>query len=93
MEGGAYLTTGDYAELLLMHLRGGMCGDEQVLSQDALDRMHADRIGPQYGGTTRWAAATAWAGGSIARPDGSATRARTAASRGSISPTATARTS
>jgi CubicO group peptidase (beta-lactamase class C family) len=53
MEGGAYLDPGDYAELLLMHLRDGRCGDEQVLSQEALDRMHTDRIGPQYGGTTQ----------------------------------------
>ncbi len=50
MEGGAYITTGDYAKLLLMHLRGGRCGDDQVLSQQALDRMHTDRIGPTYGG-------------------------------------------
>jgi CubicO group peptidase (beta-lactamase class C family) len=49
MEGGMYTTTGDYAELLLMHLRGGWCGDEQVLSQTALDRLHADRIGGIYG--------------------------------------------
>jgi CubicO group peptidase (beta-lactamase class C family) len=49
MEGGMYTTTGDYAELLLMHLRGGRCGDEQVLSQTALDRLHADRIGGIYG--------------------------------------------
>ena len=53
MEGGAYITPGDYAELLLMHLRGGRCGDAQVLSQEALDRMHTDRIGPEYGGTTQ----------------------------------------
>ena len=53
MEGGAYITTGDYAKLLLMHLRGGMCGDTQVLSQDALDQMHADRIGEVYGGSAR----------------------------------------
>ncbi len=50
MEGGAYTTTGDYARLLLMHLRGGECGETQVLSQDALDRMHADRIGEVYDG-------------------------------------------
>ena len=50
MEGGGYVTTGDYAKLLLMHLRGGMCDDTQVLSQEALDRMHADRIGEVYGG-------------------------------------------
>jgi CubicO group peptidase (beta-lactamase class C family) len=49
MEGGAYIAPPDYAELLLMHLRGGRCGDTQVLSQAALDRMHADRIGPTYG--------------------------------------------
>ena len=50
MEGGVYVAPADYAELLLMHLRGGRCGGAQVLSQAALDRMHADRIGPTYGG-------------------------------------------
>ncbi len=50
MEGGAYLAPRDYAKLLLMHLRGGRCDANQVLSQAALDRMHADRIGPVYGG-------------------------------------------
>lgn len=50
MEGGAYITTGDYAQLLLMHLRGGVCGDTQVLSADALAQMHADRIAEQYDG-------------------------------------------
>ena len=49
IEAGAYVTTGDYAKLLLMHLRGGMCGDTQVLSQDALDTMHADRVESTYG--------------------------------------------
>ncbi|MET0661748.1 MAG: serine hydrolase [Ilumatobacteraceae bacterium] len=50
MEGGAYVTTGDYAKLLLMQLRGGVCGDEQVLSQASLDRMQSDRIGEVYNG-------------------------------------------
>ena len=50
MEGGAYITAPDYAELLLMHLRGGRCGDRQVLSPAAIDRMHADRIGQVYEG-------------------------------------------
>jgi CubicO group peptidase (beta-lactamase class C family) len=50
MEGGAYLAPRDYAKLLLMHLRGGRCDADQVLSQAALDRMHADRIGEVYGG-------------------------------------------
>lgn len=51
MEGGAYITAPDYAQLLLMHLRGGRCGDVQVLSTDALAQMHADRIGDVYGGS------------------------------------------
>jgi CubicO group peptidase (beta-lactamase class C family) len=50
MEGGAIVTTGDYAQLLLMHLRGGVCGDTQVLSSEALAQMHADRIAEEYGG-------------------------------------------
>ncbi len=51
LEGGAYITTGDYAKLLLMHLRGGMCADNQVLSQAALDRLHDDRIDDAYDGS------------------------------------------
>ena len=51
MEAGAYTNARDYAKLLLMQLRGGMCGDTQVLSQAALDQMHADRIGDTYGGS------------------------------------------
>ena len=50
MEGGAFSNTTDYVELMLMHLRGGYCGDTQVLSQDALDQMHADRVAAVYGG-------------------------------------------
>jgi CubicO group peptidase (beta-lactamase class C family) len=49
-EGGAYITVPDYGELMLMHLRGGQCGDVQVLSPEAVDRLHADRIGPAYDG-------------------------------------------
>ncbi len=49
-EGGAYVNAPDYGQLLLMHLRGGKCGDTQVLSPEALDTMHADRIGPTYAG-------------------------------------------
>jgi CubicO group peptidase (beta-lactamase class C family) len=51
IEGGGYTTPRDYAEILLMHLRDGRCGDEQVLTPAALDRMHADRIGEVYAGT------------------------------------------
>ncbi len=51
MEGGAYITAPDYATLLLMHLRGGRCGDRQVISSAAIDQLHADRIGEVYGGS------------------------------------------
>ena len=50
VEGGADITTGDDGELLLMHLRGGTCGDAQVLTQESLDVMHGDRIGAAYDG-------------------------------------------
>lgn len=43
MEGGGYTTTRDYADLLLMLLRDGMCGNNQVLSPEAVTMMMADR--------------------------------------------------
>jgi len=51
MEGGAYTTIGDYGELLLMHLRGGLCGNNRVLSEAAVRQLHADRIAQAYDGT------------------------------------------
>ena len=48
IEGGGYTTPHDYAKFLLMLLRGGKCGDTQVLSQDAIDLMMTDRLG-QHG--------------------------------------------
>lgn len=51
IEGGAYITAPDYAQLLLMLLRNGRCGDEQVLSSESIERMLADRIGEVYGGS------------------------------------------
>lgn len=51
MEGGLYISPRDYAALLLMQLRGGRCGDHQVLSPAALEASHTDRIGAVYGGT------------------------------------------
>ncbi|MEM9200960.1 MAG: serine hydrolase domain-containing protein [Actinomycetota bacterium] len=50
IEGGGYSNVTDYAQLLLMHLRGGACGDNQIVSPDALARMHGDRIAEVYGG-------------------------------------------
>lgn len=51
MEGGAYASIGDYGKLLLMHLRGGRCGDRRVLSEASIRRMREDRI-VAYGGVT-----------------------------------------
>jgi CubicO group peptidase (beta-lactamase class C family) len=49
LEGGAYINTGDYGLLLLMHLRDGKCGDTQVLSPEALAAAHGDRVQEAYG--------------------------------------------
>ena len=52
VEAGAYATPRVLDELLLMYLRGGECGDgQQVLSQKAIDRMFADRVGTVYDGS------------------------------------------
>ena len=51
IEAGAYTTPDDYAALLLMHLRDGMCGDQRVLSTESLERMHEDRIALVYDGS------------------------------------------
>lgn len=50
IEGGGYSTAPDYAKLLLMHLRGGKCGDTKVLSPEAVAAMQKDRV-MAYGGT------------------------------------------
>lgn len=52
IEGGMYVTTSDYAKLLLMHLRDGKCDDQQVLSKAAVERMREDRIAKAYNGST-----------------------------------------
>ncbi|NNE12948.1 MAG: beta-lactamase family protein [Ilumatobacter sp.] len=49
MEGGAYITPPDYAALLLMHLRGGVCDGGRVLSEEAVARAHRDRVAEAYG--------------------------------------------
>ena len=48
MEGGAYITPPDYAKLLLMHLRGGVCDGGRVLSEESVARAHADRTAEAY---------------------------------------------
>lgn len=52
IEGGSYTTARDYGEILLMHLRGGLCGDVRVLSEASVARMQEDRIGDVYDGVT-----------------------------------------
>jgi CubicO group peptidase (beta-lactamase class C family) len=53
VEGGLFTTVQDYAKILLMHLSGGLCGTERVLSESAVRRMQLDRILEEYGGSTR----------------------------------------
>lgn len=48
IEGGAITNMRDYAKILLMHLRGGRCGDNEVLSPEAVAFMQQDRAG-QFG--------------------------------------------
>ena len=59
IEGGLYITPSDYAELLLLHLRGGRCGDTQVFSADALESLHSDRLA-EFGGATQTGTGYGW---------------------------------
>jgi CubicO group peptidase (beta-lactamase class C family) len=43
--GGAISNLQDYARLLLLHLRGGRCGDRQVLDEESVSFMQIDRGG------------------------------------------------
>jgi CubicO group peptidase (beta-lactamase class C family) len=52
IEGGGYTTVRDYGELLLMQLRGGVCPNGRVMSEQAVARMQTDRIGEVYGGVS-----------------------------------------
>ena len=51
IQGGAYATADDLAALVLMHLRDGRCGDQQVLSAESIDLMTEDRIDRVYSGS------------------------------------------
>lgn len=52
IEGGLYATAEDYGKILLMHLRGGECDGNRVLSDKSVARMREDRILEKYNGTT-----------------------------------------
>lgn len=52
IEGGAITNMRDYAKILIMHLRGGRCGDTQVMSADSVAFMQVNRtseLGVPYG--------------------------------------------
>ncbi len=52
VEGGAISNMSDYAKILLMQLRGGKCGDNQVIAADGPEFMQVDRggeLGVPYG--------------------------------------------
>lgn len=50
LEGGVWITPPDYAQLLLMHLRGGDCPHGRVLSEESVDRLHTERVVSTYDG-------------------------------------------
>jgi CubicO group peptidase (beta-lactamase class C family) len=50
IEGGAYITAPDYAQLVLMHLRDGECPNGQVMSPESIERLHTDEVGPDGAG-------------------------------------------
>lgn len=52
VEGGGYADVRSYGEILLMHLRGGMCPNGRALSEASVAAMQEDRIGRVYGGST-----------------------------------------
>jgi CubicO group peptidase (beta-lactamase class C family) len=52
IEGGAYINVEDYGKIVQMHLRGGLCGETEVLSEESVARMQADRILEVYDGST-----------------------------------------
>ncbi len=58
MEAGLYTTSGDYGKLLLMQLRGGRCGENFVMSANAVEQMQANQIDLAWGGKTE----SLWAG-------------------------------
>lgn len=49
MEGGLYIDPIDYAELLLMHLRGGSCGDTEVVDPALIERAHTNQLADGVG--------------------------------------------
>jgi CubicO group peptidase (beta-lactamase class C family) len=59
IEGGLYTNVEDYGKILLMHLRGGNCDGNAVLSSNAVSRMREDRILAKYNGSTSGTAAAA----------------------------------
>jgi len=52
LEAGMYSTMDDFGKILMMHLKGGLCGETRVHPEATIERMQADRILEAYGGET-----------------------------------------
>lgn len=55
--GGAYTTVSDYSKVLLMHLHGGRCGQQSVLSVEMVERMQEELV-PEGLALPSWTAGT-----------------------------------
>lgn len=61
IEGGAISNMQDYGKLLLMQLRGGMCGENQVLSAESVQFIQVDRSGELDGLFSGYSYGMGWA--------------------------------
>ena len=60
IEGGAISNMQDYAKLLMMHLNGGKCGEQQVISEASVEHLQRDRTGAITGTFDGWAYGMGW---------------------------------
>ena len=60
IEGGAISNLKDYAKLLLMHLRGGVCDEGEVMSSTSVERLQIDRTSDLPGNFTDFSYGMGW---------------------------------
>ena len=60
IEGGAISNMQDYAKLLMMHLSGGKCGENPVLSEASVALLQADRTGEMETLISGWRYGMGW---------------------------------
>lgn len=60
IEGGAISNLKDYAKLLLMHLRGGVCDGGEVMSSTLVERLQLDRTSGLPGNFTDFSYGMGW---------------------------------